>query len=139
MKKKVIVLGLVIVLFAGCTKEKQILINSTWKVESMQVHADSVLRMSTDYSYPTLSFIERVKEITFIFSSEFSGMVGNVKVGNNKIDFQDDSPYLIFPEESQFAIDCANLLLNKVNKYDTDGYKLTFKGKKGEVINLIRW
>jgi len=126
-------------IFTGCYKgatDKEILIESVWIVESIKVHADSVL-MKPSYDYwtnLTLSFLKNDPYI-FIFNLEVGSIRGKVKVGNKKIDFVEIEE--IPTGNSQFSQSCIDLLDN-INRYETNGFVLTLIGKKGEEIKLMR-
>jgi len=133
------VLLAMVTVFIGCSKEKQILTDSTWVVESMKINADSFLENPPNGVNLTLSFLLVKSGYSFIFILEEGVMMGHITIRNNKIDFGD---VLSLQEHelyknSQFTKSCAQLL-GKVNRYETDGYDLILTGKKGEIINLTR-
>jgi len=150
MKKVTFMLVLATLLFTGCQKEKKmrILINSVWIVESMRSDENIDFKTPPWWSYNalTLSFVEDLgRKDRFLFQLEDDRIFSLVKIGNHKIDFQDIDVFGIiersptwYSGNSSFAISCADLLCNKINRYKMDSDVLILTGKNGEQINLRR-
>ena len=140
--KKIILPYFVFVLFTisiSCSKDKQTLINTTWEVESVKVHADSAL------TYPlvwegwwegrtiTLSFPKPNK---YTFRMEANSFGSKVSIVGNKINFKPGVTTLKCCD-SPFAESCAYLLVNKITHYKISNGKLILTGNKGEKIILV--
>jgi hypothetical protein len=127
-------------IFTCCSKDKQALINTTWEVESIKVHADSALVYSPvweglwEYKSITLSFPKQSK---YILKLEANWLQGKVSISGNKINFK-DGVITLKGGDSPFAESCACLLINSINHYTTNNSKLVFTGDKGEMINLVK-
>jgi len=142
--KKITILYFVLILSAisiSCFKDKQTLINTTWRVESMQVHADSVLTYPPiwkgwwGHNRPiTLSFPKQNK---YILQLEANGCGGNVSIIGNKISFKSGGGMTAMCCDSPFAESCASLLINNINRYTISDTKLVLTGAHGEIINLV--
>ena len=142
MKKFILFYFVVVILViaTSCSKDKQILINTTWKVESMKIHADSALTYPPiwegwwgDNKPIILSF---PKQNTYIFQLEANGCGGNVSIIGNKISFKSEGMTSICCD-SPFAESCVHLLINKINHYTLNNTKLILTGTHGEIINLV--
>ena len=125
-----IFLCLLFFLFA-CSKDKQLVIDTKWQVESIKVHADSALQYPSDNIYK-LSFKNK-KE--YNISLDVNSGVGKVKfTGGNKVNFE--GPWTTFKCcDSKFADDFVDLLI-KTKTYKMDDSILVLMGEEGEIINL---
>ena len=119
-----------LVIFASCSKDKQVLLENTWLVEYTKENADSEL-VYPYFDFSILSFIEKDK---YVFQSETYCIIGRVNVeSGNKISFEwtGTSP------ESRFARSFIISLVG-VNQYEIDGDKLVLKGDNGEEIRFVK-
>jgi len=127
-------------LFMGCSENKNRLMDTTWRVVSIKTSENS------DYLYPEdFLYAEEVlcldirkirKDETFTFHSVRCFIGGKLKIRNNKIDFKDTSLSLD-KYCDPFMEDIANLLINKINYYETDGRTLILTGKNGVEFNCV--
>ncbi len=116
----------------GCSKEKQMIIDNKWQVESIKVHADSAIQYpSLDKKY-TLTFHDKK---SFHLSLDVNSSFGKVKFSsNNKISFKDGAQTYKCCD-SKFAEDMLVVLI-KTETYDMNDSILVLMGENGEIINL---
>jgi len=132
-----------LVFFTGC-KEKKMLVENEWIVESIKIRSDS----NSGLMYPPPDFFANPFKGTltlslsnkdFVFTTEHIFILGEVKIGGYKIDFKVASGMEeVVSNESEFSKFCVNLLINDINHYQITNEKLRFTGANGEQINLIR-
>ena len=140
MKKTTLLYFVFVLLTAlfGCSKEKQKLLNTTWKVESMKEYSDSALMYPPDSGRwegktITLSFPKINK---YAFKMEVNGTGSRVSIVGNKINFKSGATTAVCCD-SPFAESCAYLLVNKITHYKISNDKLILTGNKGEKIILV--
>jgi heat shock protein HslJ len=138
--KKIISFLIIAIIIASCSKEKQILQNTVWQVESIKVHADSALTYPSVWegwwgnNKPiTLTFPKQNK---YLLQLEANGHGNNVSITGNKINFKGGVSTLMCCD-SPFAESCASLLVNKINHFTIKDSKLVLTGAHGEIINLV--
>ena len=134
--KKVQIGCLAIVLlavFMGCSKDKKILIGSSWKVVSIKANENS----EKEYNHCNGGEVYLCigEDIFYLMSSWDCQVSGKVRVGNSKISFLSD--YVYTGLSNKFMEDCGNLLIDKIDHYEIYGHKLVLTGKKGAEINLV--
>ena len=127
-----------LVVFTTCSKEKQMLLNNTWKVLYIETDTNySILEESIRHRPITLSIIEMVNATDkFVFKLNSGTEIwGKVKIKNNKINFQNVET--IDGLNSSFMQYFANLL-GEIDRYETLGLFLFFTGNNEEKMKLVR-
>ena len=115
----------------SCSKDKQALINTTWRIESLKVHADST------WIYPeTTDPIERYA-LTFKRGNQygFCASSGKVKfMANQKIKFECKSiDYIGCP----YYVECHETL-HKSTHYELLENIFILKGEDGCILNFFK-
>lgn len=124
----------------SCSKERQTLLNTTWEVESIKVHTDSILIYSSDRSggwKNTPIILSFPKQSKYYFHLEANFVEGKFFITGNKINFKDEKSTLVCCD-SPFALSCIYLLEHIVNHYSISDTKLVLMGNKGEKITFIQ-
>lgn len=121
-----------------CSKEKKIIINNDWQVESIKIHSDSALRFPVN-TY-ILSFEKRkysIKKSTYSIKLDVNYCSGKVCFqNNNKIKFE-RAACTFACCDSDFA-EKIILMLDDINKYKLSNETLILTGENGKIINLKR-
>lgn len=133
MKKVASLLGFVLFIFIiGCSKDKQMIIDNKWEVESIKVHADSAIQYPSIENIYKLSFRNK-KEYNISLDVNSGG--GKVKfTGENNVNFED--PWTTFKCcDSKYAEDFVDILI-KTETYKMNDSILVLTGEDGELINL---
>ena len=125
--KKVVIIFAAVILFASCSKDEQILTENTWVVWDIKIHADSAWDRLWDMT--SLSFMED----RYILQASSDCVIGRVRIKKNRIDFE-----RTLMEPSSRSAGICEYVLSLCKYYETDGYNLTLKSNKGEIIKLIR-
>ncbi|MDQ3190387.1 MAG: META domain-containing protein [Bacteroidota bacterium] len=114
----------------SCTKEKSTIVENTWLVESIKIHADSSLKY-TNNEY----LLQFENKTNYSLSLDVNSCFGSVNfLSNKRVDFKS----LNCTEaccDSDFALNTADIL-GEVNKYSVIDSKLVFSSENGRVINL---
>ena len=139
MKKVIFVSVLATLMFAGCSKNKNMLKDTTWVVESMKMSESSDYLYSNDYCIYGELFLKFYGTEIFSLQSFPCCIGGKLNVGNSKIDFKDKSSSLARDYCDPFTEDCADLLINKITHYETDGQILVLRGKNGAEMNCVNY
>ncbi len=127
-----ILLSLLIPMIIGCSKEKQIIIENNWQVESIKVHADSALQYPAQGKIYTLTFEDKK---SYVLKLDINKCSGKVKFkSNNSIDFTDTECTEICCD-SDFAKNIV-YILTEVEKYQLTDSTLILSTKNNKVINL---
>jgi len=136
MKIKILTIIIVTFVFASCSKDKQILTDSSWIVENFKAHADSAIAYKPMFRDREI-ILSFPKENEFILTMEANGGGGSVRFGsNNTIHFKETMYRTERCCDSRFAETCLSLLTSKINHYIVENNKLIFTGDNGETINL---
>lgn len=132
MKKlSTFILIILLITVIGCSKDKQMIIDTKWQVESIKVHTDSAIQYPSDNIYK-LSFRNK-KEYNISLDVNSGG--GKVTfTGENNVNFE--GPFTTFKCcDSKFADDFVDILI-KTETYEMNDSILVLTGENGEIINL---
>lgn len=114
----------------GCSKDKKIVTENSWQVESIKSHADSLLSFPPQNNY-VLEFKNK-KNYSFKIGSNTSS--GEVSFGrNNTIEFDGGITFAMWDNEFSekvFAI------FSKVNKYESTETTLVLMDDNGRLLNF---
>ncbi len=132
MKIQTTLLSLLILMVIGCSKEKQIVIENNWQVESIKVHADSALQYPAQGKIYTLTFEDKKSYVKKLDVNKCSGKVKFKS--NNSIDFTDTGCTEICCD-SDFATNIVYILID-VEKYQLTDTTLILTTNSNKIINL---
>jgi len=132
MKKIVFInfLFVLCVLFTSCSKDQRTLINTSWKVESLKAHADSIWQYPTPTDIYVVLKFENNNRYSFIYCH---GKVRLMK--NGEISFRNRTCDL--PGAPDFTLQCDRIFY-KTTHYELFDNKFILKGASGEIINFIK-
>ncbi len=123
-----------LIISTNCSKDKQALTDSTWKVESLREHTDSVF-LYPEYKGATNVLAFKKKE--YYLGLDVNSVVGEVKFKqNNGIEFKPGLTTLV-GGDSPFAKKFESIIFYKINRYMVSGNLLILTGN-GATINLIK-
>jgi len=131
MKKTVLIniLFVLCAIFTSCSKDKQTLINTNWKAESVKAHTDSIWQYPTPPETAVLKF-ENNNRYSFLRCS------GKVRLMKNRgINFM--VKFCDYPGLPDFCTQCESTLY-KTTHYELFDNKLILKGDSGKIINFIK-
>jgi hypothetical protein len=126
-----IVIFLCFIIISSCSKEKQILQNTVWQIESLRVHTDSAW-INCKEGDPGEEHNHR---LTFEEENKyyFDRNIGKVKImANQKIKFEGTGW-----SGSYCDLDC-NRILNKSTHYELLENLFILKGENGSIMNFIK-
>ena len=131
---RVSLLLLVLLCFGSCSKDSQTIVQNEWQVESIKVHADSVMKYLSEGNTYTLKFENRRN---YSIKLDVNGCSGKVRfMSKNTVDFESTLCIKVCCD-SDIARSIIDILA-EVNKYDVSDATLTFTGDNGEILNLIK-
>lgn len=121
-------------IITSCSKDKQELMDTAWKIESVKVHADSI------WQYPKIGVWEDEFMLKFIKRNKYTFVTcsGKVKFSTNqKIVFKSES-CLGLGGYSELSLRCYDIMCSQITHYKLSDNMFILKGDHGEVINFIK-
>jgi len=117
----------------GCSKDKQILQDTAWEIESVKVHTDSIWQYPEEPICWEDEFVLRFNNRNKFF---FVACSGNVRFSTNqKISFK-VSQCLAVGGYSDLALECYTMINTQITYYELSEKVFILKGENGEIINL---
>jgi len=128
---------IVLSILNGCSKEKKIIVENEWRVESIKVHVDSALQYpNSNSTYYNLSFENKKIDLSrkyYLFTGHCSGKV--IFKPGNKVKFK---------TPDCMKICCGGLAeviranITSFNRYEVTSERLTFQGENGTILTLTK-